>query len=182
MKHLLNDLSEEEKNRIREQHTGGKKIMIENFNKLVNTKLGDARPLTEQEVVPQTDNEEELENEIKSLKDEIDVIKKDILSSRKENLQDKKAAIKNKLIEIYNKYIAFIDKIEKNVKQNKKENLEKKRQELINKRDELKNSGDVLTINEKLHLRILLAGLIFAAGSVLLPGSGVYKALQSLSL
>ena len=48
MKHLLNDLSEEEKNRIREQHTGGKKIMIENFNKLVNTKLGDARPLTEQ--------------------------------------------------------------------------------------------------------------------------------------
>lgn len=49
MKHLLNDLSEEEKNRIREQHTGGKKIMIENFNKLVNTKLGDARPLTEAE-------------------------------------------------------------------------------------------------------------------------------------
>ena len=48
MKHLLNDLSEEEKNRIREQHTGGKKIMIENFNKLVNTKLGDAKPLTEQ--------------------------------------------------------------------------------------------------------------------------------------
>lgn len=49
MKHLLNDLSEEEKNKIREQHTGGKKIMIENFNKLVNTKLGDARPLTEAE-------------------------------------------------------------------------------------------------------------------------------------
>ena len=49
MKHLLNDLSEEEKNRIREQHTGGKKIMIENFNKLINTKLGDARPLTEAE-------------------------------------------------------------------------------------------------------------------------------------
>ena len=48
MKHLLNNLSEEEKNKIREQHNGGKKIMIENFNKLVNTKLGDARPLTEQ--------------------------------------------------------------------------------------------------------------------------------------
>lgn len=44
MKHILNDLSEEEKNRIREQHTGGKKIVIENFNKLVNTKLGDAKP------------------------------------------------------------------------------------------------------------------------------------------
>jgi hypothetical protein len=44
MKHLLNDLSEDEKNRIREQHTGGKKIIIENFNMLVNTKLGDAKP------------------------------------------------------------------------------------------------------------------------------------------
>ncbi len=49
MKHLLNDLSEDEKNSIREQHTGGKKIVIENFDKLVNTKLGDAKPyLTEQ--------------------------------------------------------------------------------------------------------------------------------------
>jgi len=45
MKHLLNNISEEEKNRIREQHTGGKKIVIENFNKLVNSKLGDAKPL-----------------------------------------------------------------------------------------------------------------------------------------
>ena len=44
MKHLLNDLSEDEKNKIREQHTGGKKIVIENFDKLVNTKLGDAKP------------------------------------------------------------------------------------------------------------------------------------------
>ena len=45
MKHLLNDLSEEEKNRIREQHTGGKKLVIENFDKLVNGKLGDTKPL-----------------------------------------------------------------------------------------------------------------------------------------
>jgi len=44
MKHLLNDLSEEEKNRIREQHTGGKKFIIENFKKLVDTRLGDAKP------------------------------------------------------------------------------------------------------------------------------------------
>ena len=49
MKHLLNDLSEEEKNRIREQHTGGKKLVIENFDKLVNTKLGDAKPLLNEE-------------------------------------------------------------------------------------------------------------------------------------
>lgn len=52
MKHLLNDLSDEEKNRIREQHSGGKKIVIENFNKLINTKLGDAKPyLNEEEEV-----------------------------------------------------------------------------------------------------------------------------------
>jgi hypothetical protein len=44
MKHLLNNISEEEKNRIREQHTGGMKIAIDNFKKLVETKLGDAKP------------------------------------------------------------------------------------------------------------------------------------------
>jgi hypothetical protein len=49
MKHLLNDLSEEEKNRIREQHTGGKKFIIENFKKLVDTKLGDAKPFLNEE-------------------------------------------------------------------------------------------------------------------------------------
>jgi hypothetical protein len=52
MKHLLNDLSEEEKNRIREQHTGGKKFVIENFDKLVNTKLGDAKPFLNEEQGP----------------------------------------------------------------------------------------------------------------------------------
>jgi hypothetical protein len=52
MKHLLNDLSDEEKNRIREQHSGGKKIVIENFNKLINTKLGDAKPFLNEEQGP----------------------------------------------------------------------------------------------------------------------------------
>ena len=47
MKHLLNNLSEEEKNSIREQHTGGMKVVNENFNKLLNSKLGDAKPITE---------------------------------------------------------------------------------------------------------------------------------------
>ena len=45
MKHILNNLSEEEKNAIREQHTGGMKVMTENFNKLINSKLGDSKPL-----------------------------------------------------------------------------------------------------------------------------------------
>jgi hypothetical protein len=45
MKHLLNNMSEEEKNAIREQHAGGMKVMTENFNKLLNSKLGDSKPL-----------------------------------------------------------------------------------------------------------------------------------------
>ena len=40
MKHLLNNLTEEEKNSIREQHEGGMKVMNENFRKMVNKKLG----------------------------------------------------------------------------------------------------------------------------------------------
>lgn len=49
MKHLLNNLSEEEKNAIREQHAGGMKIMTENFSKLINSKLGDAKPLVNEQ-------------------------------------------------------------------------------------------------------------------------------------
>ena len=44
MKHLLNNLSEEEKNNIREQYTGRMKLAIDNFKKLVESKLGDAKP------------------------------------------------------------------------------------------------------------------------------------------
>lgn len=41
MKHLLNDMSQEEMNSIREQHIGGKKITVENFSNMVNKKLGE---------------------------------------------------------------------------------------------------------------------------------------------
>lgn len=40
MKHLLNDISKEEKKSILEQHKGGMKIFNENFHKMVNKKLG----------------------------------------------------------------------------------------------------------------------------------------------
>lgn len=43
MKHLLNYLTEEEKNSIRNQHTDSLKVMTENFSKLVNTKSGDVK-------------------------------------------------------------------------------------------------------------------------------------------
>jgi len=49
MKHLLNDLSSEEKNRIREQHEGGMTIDTSKFKKLLETKLGDAKPLINEE-------------------------------------------------------------------------------------------------------------------------------------
>jgi hypothetical protein len=58
MKHILNNLSEEEKNAIREQHTGGMKVMTENFNKLLNSKLCDSKPLvSEQSMTPRPDSE-----------------------------------------------------------------------------------------------------------------------------
>lgn len=57
MKHILNNLSEEEKNAIREQHTGGMKVMTENFSKLLNSKLGDAKPITEQVTTNQPSGE-----------------------------------------------------------------------------------------------------------------------------
>jgi hypothetical protein len=52
MKHILNDLTEQEKNSIREQHTGGMKVMTESFSKLINSKLGDVKPiLSEQDII-----------------------------------------------------------------------------------------------------------------------------------
>lgn len=52
MKHLLNNMSEEEKNSIREQHTGGIKLNTEKFFRLMESKLGDVKPLTEQMIPP----------------------------------------------------------------------------------------------------------------------------------
>ena len=43
MKHLLNNLTEEEKNSIREQHTGGINVVTENFSRLINSKSGDVK-------------------------------------------------------------------------------------------------------------------------------------------
>jgi hypothetical protein len=55
MKHILNNLTEQEKNSIREQHQGGMKVMTENFSKLINSKLGDSKPfLAEQQRLSET--------------------------------------------------------------------------------------------------------------------------------
>jgi hypothetical protein len=53
MKHLLNNLTEEEKTRIRGQHNDTINIITENFSKLVNTKSGDVKLfLSEDEKLP----------------------------------------------------------------------------------------------------------------------------------
>jgi hypothetical protein len=52
MKHILNDLSNEEKNSIREQHSGGMRVVTENFSRLLNSKLGDSKPLVAEQSVP----------------------------------------------------------------------------------------------------------------------------------
>jgi hypothetical protein len=49
MKHLLNNLSEEEKNSIREQHEGGMTIDTSRFKSLLENKLGNAKPLISEE-------------------------------------------------------------------------------------------------------------------------------------
>jgi len=49
VKHLLNNLTEQEKNSIREQHTGGMNVVTENFSKLIKTKSGDVKPLVNEQ-------------------------------------------------------------------------------------------------------------------------------------
>jgi len=85
MKHLLNNISEEEKNRIREQHEGGMNLSIDNFKTLVETKLGDAKPyLTE------VSQEDELDEQLR-LKyltiPEIESLAKEIVGKLDDNLK-----------------------------------------------------------------------------------------------
>lgn len=67
MKHILNEMSEEERNSIRSQHTGSLQVQTERFKALVENKLGNAKPLVseqlesftafdEQEDVPSTED------------------------------------------------------------------------------------------------------------------------------
>ena len=57
MKHLFNNISKEEKDNILKQHSGGMKVMSENFNRLMGAKHGNAKPLI---------NEQEDEDDIEA--------------------------------------------------------------------------------------------------------------------
>ena len=55
MKHILNNISQEEKNRILEQHSGGKTIDTTKFKNLLESTLGNVKQLVEEEeTVPVT--------------------------------------------------------------------------------------------------------------------------------
>lgn len=49
MKHILNDLTETEKNSIREQHTDEIKVATDNFSKLINSKSGDVKTIVNEQ-------------------------------------------------------------------------------------------------------------------------------------
>ena len=53
MKHILNNIPKDEKNRILKLHTGGMKVVTENFNKLMKSKLGNVRPIMEAQMAPE---------------------------------------------------------------------------------------------------------------------------------
>ena len=63
-------MTEQEKNSILEQHVGGMKVNSENFSKLLNSKLGDSKPLIgEQSMINETDLNNVLEK-LKKLSDD----------------------------------------------------------------------------------------------------------------
>jgi hypothetical protein len=87
MKNLLNNISQEEKNRILEMHSGGMKVMTENFNKLLGSKLGDAKPyITESE----SDGEKQAVNILTNILNpsEIDFLTDELSTLGKEGLKD----------------------------------------------------------------------------------------------
>lgn len=54
MKHILNNISQEEKQKILEQHSGGRFINTSSFKRLLESKLGNAKPLVMEEAIGNT--------------------------------------------------------------------------------------------------------------------------------
>jgi LysM repeat protein len=55
MRHLLNNLTEQEKNHIRGQHKESIKVVTENFSRLLNSKSGNIKPLVSEQEEPMSD-------------------------------------------------------------------------------------------------------------------------------
>ena len=86
MKHLLNDMSQEEMNSIREQHTGGKKITVENFSNMVNKKLGEVPTL-----ISESESELDEQNRLKAALKGFGA-NRDERKSERQDIRDKKKA------------------------------------------------------------------------------------------
>ena len=92
MKHLLNNLSEEEKSTIRGQHTGGMSVNAEKFKNLSESKLGNAKPLISEQL---NDLDYDSLYNNKLYRDIMDVIN-DSNASREETVEILKAIIDEK--------------------------------------------------------------------------------------
>lgn len=94
MKHLLNNISDDEKRSILEQHKGGMKIYNEKFDALINKKLGEIDLFEQQfkervdETTFSTKKISELPQEVKDRLFEIGQNSKDFISYRQTNMKD----------------------------------------------------------------------------------------------
>lgn len=70
MKHLLNDLSGEERNRILEQYNNSLIVETSKFNKLLKSKLGDVKPLLNEQVEPSKIDLSKIEGNMTDVADE----------------------------------------------------------------------------------------------------------------
>ena len=89
MKNILNNLSEEEKNSIREQHEGGMRVNPSRFRSLLENKLGNSKPLVEQynEVEDEMLDDEDEEDYTPTLKEKIESVIRDSVTNREEVIQ-----------------------------------------------------------------------------------------------
>ena len=98
MKHLLNDMSQEEMNSIREQHAGGKKITVENFSNMVNKKLGEV-PTLISESESELDEQNRLKAALKGFganRDERKSERQDKRDARRKEREEKREARRKK--------------------------------------------------------------------------------------
>ena len=127
MKHILNNISEEEKNAIREQHAGGMKLNTEKFKQLIETKQGDVKPLV---------SEESLINENDLIRLVNKVIKEQTATSRqvpllpKESKEEAQRRFFNQMVGVLKpmigsktQFFRFSNNTRQDIKENKKQTL-----------------------------------------------------------
>lgn len=68
MKHLLNNLSEEEKNSIREQHTEKIKIDATKFKPLMEGKLGNVKPIVNEQQLSRPEPNQDMAKSFEEIK------------------------------------------------------------------------------------------------------------------